>query len=110
VWKGKEKAFSMLYGTWEESFQLIFSWKEAVLNKMPDSVIEIELVMNDDGKLFFRRFFCAFGPCLQGFREGCRTYLSVDSTVLNGRWNGHWSSITSVDGHNWMYPIAFGFF
>jgi hypothetical protein len=55
-------------------------------------------------------FFCGFGPCLQGFREGCRPYLSVDSTTLNGRWNGHLPSATSVDGHNWMFPVAFGFF
>jgi hypothetical protein len=85
VHKGKEKALSLLYGTWEESFQLLFSWKEDVLEKMPDSVIEIELVADDDGNLFFRRLFCAFGPCLQGFREDCMPYLSVDSIAFNGR-------------------------
>jgi hypothetical protein len=100
----------MLYGTWEQSFQLLFSWKEAVSEKMPDSIVEIELVTDDDGKLFFGRFFCSFGPCLQDFCEGCRPYLSVDTTALNGRWNGHLPYVTGVDGHNWMYPIAFGFF
>jgi transposase-like protein len=34
----------------------------------------------------------------------------VDSTALNGRWNGHLPSSTAVDGHNWMFPVAFGFF
>jgi hypothetical protein len=82
--KGKEIVVAQLYGTWEESFQLLFSWKEAVLEKMSDSVIEIEL-HEEEGQLFFRRFFCDFGPCLQGFREGCMPYLSVDSTTLNGR-------------------------
>jgi hypothetical protein len=109
VWKGKEKALRELYGTWEDSFKLLFRWREAVLEVMPDSVIEFDLVV-DDGKLYFSRFFCGFGPCLQGFREGCRPYLSVDSTTLNGRWNGHLPSATSVDGHNWMFPVAFGFF
>jgi hypothetical protein len=109
VWKGKEKALRELYGCWEDSFQLLLRWKEAVLEKMPDSVIDID-VRVEDGKIFFSRFFCAFGPCLQGFREGCRPYISVDSTALNGRWNGHLPSATSVDGHNWMYPLAFGFF
>jgi hypothetical protein len=55
-------------------------------------------VTNDDGKLFFKKFFCAFGPCLQCFRDSCMSYLSVDSTALNDRWNGHLPSITSVDG------------
>jgi hypothetical protein len=109
VWKGKEKALRELYGTWEDSFKLLSRWREAILEVMPDSVIEFDLVV-EDGRLYFSRFFCAFGPCLEGFREGCRPYLSVDSTALNGRWNGHLPSATSVDGHNWMFPVAFGFF
>lgn len=109
IWKGKEKALRELFESWEESFQLLFSWKEAVLQKSPDSVIEIDLRVEDD-KLFFSKFFCAFGPCISGFKEGCRPYLSVDSTALNGIWDGHLASATSVDGLNWMYPVAFGFF
>jgi hypothetical protein len=45
----------------------------------PDSVIEIDCHM-DGEKIFFRRLFCAHGPCTQGFRENCRPYLGVDST------------------------------
>jgi hypothetical protein len=100
VWKEKERALAQLYGTWEESFQLLFRWREAVLEKMPDSVVEIEIHEDDDGNLFFGRFFCAFGPCLEGFHEDCMSYLSVDSTVLNGRWNRHLPTVTSVDVHN----------
>jgi hypothetical protein len=84
VWKGKEKALAQMYGSWEDNFRLLFRWKEAVLEKMSDSVIEIDLD-DQDGKLFFKRFFCALGPCLEGFHAGCRPYLSVDSTTLNGR-------------------------
>jgi hypothetical protein len=98
-----------LYGTWEESFQLLFKWWETVLEKMPDSVIEIEIHEDDDGNLFFGRLFCAFGHCLERFHVGCQPYLSVDSTALNGRWNMHLPAITSMDEHNWMYPLAFGF-
>ena len=47
VWYGKEKALKVLYGTWEESFQLLYSWKEAVLQKSPDSVIEIDVRVED---------------------------------------------------------------
>jgi hypothetical protein len=80
-----------------------------VLEVMPHSVIEIEIVQ-EEGQLLFRRFFCAFGPCLQGFREGCRPYLSVDFTALNGRWNKYLPLAIDVDGHNWKFPVAFGFF
>jgi hypothetical protein len=98
-----------LYGSWEESFQLLYSWKEAVLAVMPDSVVEIDVIL-EDGKYYFSQFFYAFGPCISRFRDGCKHYLSVDSTTLNGRWNGHLASATGVDGHNWMYPVSFGFF
>jgi hypothetical protein len=104
VWKGKEKALKEVYESWEESFQLLFSWRETVLEKMPDSVVEIDVIL-EDGKYYFSRFFCALGPCISGFRDGCRPYLSVDSTALNGRWNGHLASATGVDGHNWMYHV-----
>jgi hypothetical protein len=67
-------------------------------------------VTKEDGKNYFNRFFCALGLCIIGFRDGCMLYLSVDSTAINGRWNVHLTSATSVDGHNWMYPLAFGFF
>jgi hypothetical protein len=110
VWKGKEKALHQLYGTWEDSFKLLFRWKEAVLQKMTDSVIEIDIDEAEDGRLNFKMFFCALGPCLEGFHVGCMPYLSVDSTSLNGRWNGHLPSATGMDGHNWMYHVAFGFF
>jgi hypothetical protein len=56
---------------------------------MPDSVIEIDIDEEEDERLYFKRFFCALIPYLEGFHEGCRSYLSVDSTKLNGRWNGH---------------------
>jgi hypothetical protein len=94
-----KRACAQLYGTWEDNFQLLFRLKEVVLEVTPDLVIEIEIVQ-EEGQLFFRRFFCAFGPCLKGFCEGCRPYLSVDSTALNGRWNEHLPSAIGVDDHN----------
>ena len=36
--------------------------------------------------------------------------MVVGSTALNGRWSGHLPSATALDGHNWMFPVAFGFF
>jgi hypothetical protein len=105
VWKGKEKALKEMFGSWEESFKLLFFWREVV----PDSIVKIDVVL-ENGKYYFNCFFCALGPCILGFRDGCRPYPSIDSTALNGRWNGQLASATGVDGHNWMYPLAFGFF
>jgi hypothetical protein len=84
VWKGKEKAMAELYGTWEENFQQLLRWKAAVMEISPNSVFEVDCHM-DGEKMYFCRFFCTLGLCTQGFREGCRPYLSVESTGLNGR-------------------------
>ena len=40
-----------------------------------------------DGNVYFNIFFCAFRPCIDGFVHGCRPYISIDSTALNGKWN-----------------------
>jgi hypothetical protein len=108
VWHGKEKAMSDMYGTCQENFQQLLNWKAAVMKISPDSVIELDVHMVDN-KIFFRRFFCSLGPYIQGFLEGCRPYLTVDSKRLNGRWCGQLATACGVDGHNWMYSDAFGF-
>jgi hypothetical protein len=108
VWRGKEEALAELYGKWDESFELLFRWKAEVMKRCPGSVVEIDVFENDE-ELYFHRFFCALKPCIDGFLEGCRPYLSIDATTLNGRWNGQLVAATSVDGHNWNYPVAYGF-
>ena len=35
--------------------------------------------------------------------------MSIDATTLIERCNGHLPATVAVDGHNWMYPLAFGF-
>jgi hypothetical protein len=35
-------------------------------------------------------------------------YLAVDATALHGRFKGQLVAATTVDGHNWMFPVAYG--
>ena len=109
VWKARERAMRKLYGTWDESFQLLYSFKAEIVLRSPGSVVEID-TKNVDGEVYFNRFFIALKPCIDGFLSGCRPYISIDSTHLNGKWNGQLAMATALDGHNWMFPIAFGFF
>jgi hypothetical protein len=66
--------------------------------------------VNKEEGVFFYRIFCCLKPSIDGFLNGCRPFLSIDSAALNGRWSGHLSSVTTIDGHNWMFSVAFGFF
>ena len=54
--------------------------------------------------------FFALKPCVDGFLAGCRPFVGVDATTLNGKYTGQLASATSVDGHNWLYHLAFGIF
>jgi hypothetical protein len=47
-------------------------------------------------------------PCIDVSLSGCRPYLAIDSTFLIGKFKGQLAVDVVVDGHNWMYPIAFG--
>ena len=52
-----------------------------MLKRSPGSVVEID-VLEVDGEVYFHRFFCALKPYINGFLQGCRPYLSIDSTTL----------------------------
>jgi hypothetical protein len=56
--------------------------------RSPGSILEIDTDTVDD-KVHFKRFFCYFRAAIDGFRNGCRIYISIDSTSLNRLWNGH---------------------
>ena len=58
----------------------------------------------------FTRMFVAFKSCVDGFLNGCRPFLGVDSTHLTRRWRGQLASASAIDGHNWHFPVASGVF
>nr|XP_020200936.2 uncharacterized protein LOC109786792 isoform X1 [Aegilops tauschii subsp. strangulata] len=108
VWKGKQKAATGLYGSWEESFRMLYNYKAEIELRSPGSIVEIDTTTHE-GEVHFSKLFIAFKPCIDGFVNGCRPYISIDSTHLNGKWNGQLAVVTALDGHNWMFPVAYGF-
>lgn len=108
VWAGKSRAEKEIYGTLKQSFQNLHNFKAEVEKRSPGSIVEVDTKVVD-GKVHFHRFFMALKPSIDGFLAGCRPYLSIDFTTLNGRWRGHLAACTTLDGHNWMYPVAIGF-
>ena len=110
VWEGRQRALDELHGTWQESFRMLWSFKVELEATCPGSVVEIDCKKTKGGKIRFSRMFVAIKACVDGFLVGCRPYLGVDSTHLTGKYNGQLAAATAVDGHNWMYPVAYGIF
>jgi hypothetical protein len=74
---------------------------------MPGSVVEID-TEEHKGSMFFRRFFVALKPCIDGFLQGCRPCIAIDSTHLTGRSRGQLTAVVIIDGYNWLFPVAYG--
>jgi len=108
-WYGRQRAADKLFGKWDDSFDWLFRFKAKVELRSPGSVVEVDTVKVGN-KVHFSRFFCAFKGSIDGFLEGCRPYISIDSTALNGQWNGYMPIANAIDRHNWIFPIAVGFF
>ncbi|WVZ50789.1 hypothetical protein U9M48_002013 [Paspalum notatum var. saurae] len=109
IWYDRQRVTEKLFGKWDNSFENLYRFKAEIELRSPDSVVEIDTV-TVDGKKHFSRFFCSFKACIDGFLNGCRPYLSIDSIALNGMWNGHMPAAVAIDSHNWLFPVAFGFF
>jgi hypothetical protein len=107
VWRGKNLALDKLYGPWDKSFDNLYRLKAQLDETCPGSffVIDHHSINN---KIRFNRLFFALKPCVDGFLRGCRPYLAVDSTFLNGKFRGQLCVACAVDAHNWMYPVAVG--
>ncbi|XP_078153161.1 uncharacterized protein LOC144548368 [Carex rostrata] len=109
AWLGRQGAIDQIHGKWEESFQLLYNFKAELEKRCPGSIVEVDC-KSDGNKMFFSKIFVALKPCIDGFVQGCRPYLGVDSTHLTGKWKGQLAAAAGIDGHNWLFPVAYAVF
>ncbi|XP_071690279.1 uncharacterized protein [Rutidosis leptorrhynchoides] len=107
VFRGKEQAYTDMYGKWEDSFIHLDDFKEELLNRNPGSVVDIDFDTTTGQKRFLR-FFISLAACSNGFLSGCRPYISLDACHLKGKFNGVLAAATGVDGNNSIFPVGYG--
>jgi hypothetical protein len=109
AWSGLKLDSMKVHGTYNNSFQELFNWASEIAKECPGSVLEIN-VEKVGRRQRFKRMFFALKPCIDGFLNGCKPYIAIDATRLVGRYTGQLASATSVDGHNWLFYVAFAIF
>jgi hypothetical protein len=107
VARGKLRALDLIYGKWDESYELLPTYQAELLISVPGSVVELE-TEEHNGDVCFLRFFVALKSCIDGFLQGCRPYIAMDATHLIGRSRGQLASTVAVDGHNRLFLVAYG--
>lgn len=106
VVRGKQRALDMINGKWDDSYDLLSTYQTELFRSIPGSVVELD-TEEYNGDICFRRFFVALKPCIDGFLQGCRPYIAIDSTHLTGRVRGQLASAVSIDGCNHLFPVAY---
>ncbi|KAL7248936.1 hypothetical protein ACSBR1_011168 [Camellia fascicularis] len=93
AWLGVEKARGELFGAHNISFDQLRWYSDVVLERNPESYINIEY---DDHTHRFTRCFISFKACINGFKH-CSPLLFLDATFLKGRFKGFLLAATAKD-------------
>jgi hypothetical protein len=74
----------------------LYNFKAETQPRSLGSVVEVD-TKKDKWNIYFNKKFMALQTCILGFKEVCWPYLSVDSTILLGIWNGYIASVTILE-------------
>ncbi|XP_020258872.1 uncharacterized protein LOC109835301 [Asparagus officinalis] len=105
-WNARRKAMIKIFGDWDNSYEILPHYLEALKRENPGTVYEVSSDPVDGGERRFTGVFWAFGPCIEGFRY-CRPLLSIDGTHLYGKYKGVLLVATGVDADGGLFPLAF---
>ncbi|KAL8548567.1 hypothetical protein ACS0TY_007747 [Phlomoides rotata] len=97
-----EIAREELFGNYNESYDHLRWYCEAINRKNPGSIVDLE---SNQKTMRFERIFIGFRACIKGFKS-CRPMLFIDGTFMKGRVKGILLSATAKDGGN-AFDIVF---
>ncbi|KAA0060673.1 MuDRA-like transposase [Cucumis melo var. makuwa] len=99
-----EKAWRARENAYEESYNLLRRYGEALKFTNPGTIFHMEL--EDDR--FFKYLFIAVGACVRGFLNCIRPVIVMDRTFFKNKYRRQSIVAVCLDGNNKIYPLAFG--
>ncbi|WVZ83697.1 hypothetical protein U9M48_030818 [Paspalum notatum var. saurae] len=112
AWRAKQYMMEMVYGDWNESYNLLPRVLGAMEHFNPTTRWYCEngdtITDADSGKTatVLKRVFWCFGQSVEAFKH-CRPMLLVDGTFLIGKYKGVLMMATAVDPEDQLVPMAF---
>ena len=111
-WLGKQKALALAFGDWEQSYNDLPRWLEAVKESNPGTIVQYIVSpcmvdgVQENSCYTLDRVFWSFKPCIDGFNF-CKPIVQVDGTFLTGRYHGTLLTAIAQDGNRNIFPLAF---
>ncbi|KAJ1695999.1 hypothetical protein LUZ63_012697 [Rhynchospora breviuscula] len=107
AFRAKELAIAHLFGECKESYAKLAPYLNAIQLVNPGTKVEWLSDATDDPNVrLFRGVAWAFAPAIEGFKS-CRPVISIDSTILSGKYGGRMLIAVAYDADDQLLPLAF---
>jgi len=104
AWKANQKALAMQFRDWEESYNHLPRWWQALQESLPGTIFQytVHLIVvdgvEDDSTCTLDQVFWAFKPCIDDFNY-CKPIVQVDGTFLAGKYHDTLLTTITQDGN-----------
>jgi len=94
----------MKFGDWEESYNHLLIWLQAVQEAVLGTIVEFKGRQNivdgveDHSTYILERMFWSFKPSIEGFKY-CKPIMQVDDTFFTGKYHRTLLTTTGKDGN-----------
>ncbi|XP_015954388.1 uncharacterized protein LOC107478772 [Arachis duranensis] len=112
VWLAKQKAIARIYGDWDDSYNQLQRYFNALQTFVPGTIVDLQTrpyyVGNtlERKSVMFHQVFWSFPLCVEAFKH-CKLLVSVDGIHLYGKYTGTLLMGIAQDGNNNILLIAF---
>ncbi|XP_024013975.1 uncharacterized protein LOC112088051 [Eutrema salsugineum] len=102
----RNKALAWIEREYEEQFARLIDYAKEIEGSNPDSSVEVDCIVNDQGQHVFQRFYVCFDNLQKSWKENCRPMLGVDGCFLKTVHKGELFVASGRDADNRIYHVA----